>query len=67
MMQKAIVLTKEEIGDAIVNFIGVYKEGQIFFPYRVEGTDMKDLPDKVMFHLEMVPKGAKAEDAKHTI
>lgn len=59
-MPKCYFLTKQEIADAIVNYIGVFKEGSGFFPYRIINTNKPlHLPEKITFMLEYMPKGSK--------
>lgn len=67
-MNKSYILTKQEIADAIVFYIGVHKDGSGFFPYKITGTDQElHIPKDVMFHLEYIPRGTKTEDVKHAI
>jgi hypothetical protein len=58
-MHEAVILSRDEIATAIVNYIGL-KKGSLFFPYRIEHTDIPlDIPDSVMFFLEFIPKGTR--------
>ena len=67
-MPKLYRLTKKEIGDAIVNYIGIYLEGVGFFPHSISDTDEKvTLPDSVTFHLEYIPKGTLVKEVKHAL
>lgn len=55
-----VILTKKEIGDAITNYIGIFKKSMSFFPFRISGTDQElHIPDDVMFYLEYIPKGTR--------
>ena len=68
MSDENIILTKQEIGDAITNYIGVFKKGQSFFPYKIIGTDQKlQIPKDVMFFLDYIPKGSTIEKSGHNI
>ena len=59
-MSEIVMLSKEEIGEAIVNYIGIFKKGKAFFPFYITGTDQElHLPNDVMFYLEYVPRGSK--------
>lgn len=67
-MKEIIILTKEEIGDAIINYIALFVKGKTFFPYRIHQTDPPlKLPETVNFHLEFIPKGTSASKAKNKI
>lgn len=58
-------LTKKQIGDAIVQYIGMYYERQLFNPYRISRTDQEIcIPKDVIFTLEYSPRG---EDIEHNI
>jgi|LGOV01.1.fsa_nt_gb hypothetical protein len=68
MSDKIIILTKQEIGNAITNYIGIFKEGMTFFPYYISGTDQElNTPNDVMFYLDYIPKGSKSKDVPHKI
>jgi len=55
-----ISLTKEEIARAIVFWIGIFKLGWNFFPYRITETDQElHIPESVLFKLEYIPKGSR--------
>ena len=67
-MEKSFSLTKKEIGDAIVQYIGKYKEAQHFYPYRIKrkiGNFEAD--NSITFVLEFVPKGSTVADSQHGI
>ena len=56
----SVILTKKEIAEAIVNYIGIFKEGKSFFPFRILSTDVElHIPPDVIFNLEYIPKGTK--------
>ncbi len=58
MAKKSYTITKKEIGDAIVNYLGIHVEGQIFYPYRISRISLGNiLPDEVTLDLEYIPKG----------
>ncbi len=63
MDEGPVILTKQEIGDAIVNYIGIFKKGRgtlSFFPYHISDVDTElHIPDSVMFTLKFVPKGSR--------
>ncbi len=60
MDEGPVILTKKEIGDAIVNYIGIFKKGKSFFPYHISDVDTElHIPDSVMFTLKFVPKGSR--------
>jgi len=61
-MEEKIELIDQEIGKAIVQFIGL-KKGQSFFPYRIK-TTLK-VPKQVEFELEPIPKGTKSGEYPH--
>ena len=62
-MIKHIILTRQEIGEAITNYIGIFKEGCSFFPYRISCTDQElHIPKTVAFVLEYIPKGTKSSE-----
>lgn len=67
--EEVVILTKQEIGDAICNYIGTFKKGMAFFPYRISDTDQPlDIPENVMSRLEYIPKGTKSrEETKHAL
>lgn len=67
-MDETIILTREDIGNAIVYWVGIFKRQQCFFPYHIKGTDTElHIPDSVMFHLGFVPMGSKKDDFPHNI
>ncbi|MBU2685877.1 MAG: hypothetical protein KKF27_21760 [Gammaproteobacteria bacterium] len=68
-MKKIAILTKQEIGDAITNYIGIFKEGMSFFPYHITRTDQNlHIPEDVIFFLDYIPKGTKSgEETKHAL
>ena len=60
------LLTSQEIGDAIVNYIGTFKEGKAFFPYTiVDHEGSLDSTKDVTFTIEMIPKGSR--NIKHNM
>jgi hypothetical protein len=66
MAIKTHILTKQEIGDAIANYIGVFKEGMTFFPFHIDSTDQElHIPETVMFHMKYIPMGSDIK--KHNI
>lgn len=68
MEDKNYILTKQEIGNAIVQYIGIFKEGRIFNPFRISWTDRDlNIPESVMFTLSFVPKGSTDDEVKHEI
>jgi hypothetical protein len=59
-MNETVILTKKEIAEAIVRWIGIFKKQSAFFPYRISDTDEPlHIPDSVLFRLEYIPKGSK--------
>jgi hypothetical protein len=55
-----VILTKQEIADAIVQYLGLLKKGRSFFPYRISKTDPElHIPSTVTFFLDFIPKGTK--------
>ena len=65
-MDEVVKLTRQEIGDAIVNYIGTFKKGMSFFPYKITGTDYYlSVQDVVPFTIEYIPKGTKSKDCQH--
>lgn len=68
MENEVVILTRQEIGDAITNYIGIFKRGMAFFPFCIDHTDTELLiPETVMFHLNYVPRGSKSKDFQHKI
>ena len=69
MNDKIVILTKQEIGDAITMYIGLHKERMLFFPFYITKTDQElHLPEDVMFTLSYIPKGTKSgEETKHAL
>lgn len=66
-MEDSITLTRKEIGDAIILWIGIHK-GVPFSPYYITDTDTKlHIPEKVRFDLEYVPRGSLSKDYPHNI
>ena len=66
-MEDSTILTREEIGEAIVFWIGMHK-GATFFPYYITGTDVKlHIPEKVQFKLGYIPKGSSSGDCPNNI
>jgi len=67
-MEELYKLSKKEIAQAIVSYIGVYRRGQSFFPYRIKETDCNlKLNDEVIFTLEYIPKGSLTGDVNDNI
>ena len=65
-MSDTYILTKKEIGDAIVNYISIFREGKLFYPYYISETDQElHIPESVMFHLDYIPKGTR--EIEHAI
>ena len=65
---KTYKLSKKEVGDAIVNYIGIFKEGMSFFPYRISKIGgLVNKTDKVYIELEYISKGSKTEEVKHAL
>ena len=66
---KVYRLTRQEIGDAITNYIGTFIEKQGFFPFRISDTDERiKLPNTVTFQLELIPEGSKrSKETEHAI
>jgi len=65
---RAYTLTKEEIGDAIVFYIGTHIEKKSFFPCFIKGTDTElNIPKDVMFFLEDIPRGSRTGDCSNNI
>ena len=63
MADKTVILTKQEIEDAITNYIGIFKESMTFFPYRIsEIEEGFDIPETVMFHLNYIPMGTEIRE-----
>ena len=56
---KTYVLSKKEVCDAIVWWIGVMKENMSFFPYIIsDASENLKIPDTTVIHLKMIPKGS---------
>ena len=66
-MDRVYRLTKKEIGDAIVGYIGANAEGMLCYPFRIKETDCVELPDSIDFVLEYVPKGSKLGEYPHKL
>lgn len=65
-MQKLYILTKQEIGDIIVQHIGAFIEGQSFFPYKIVKCEKEN--GKYLFELEYIPKGTKSgKETEHAL
>ena len=61
-------LTKKEIGDAIMFWIGIFKENRSFFPYYIKNTDEPlNIPDIVEFELGFIPLGSSTKELPHNI
>lgn len=69
MTDEIVILTKQEIGVAITNYIGTFKKGMSFFPYHIVKTDQElHIPKDVMFFLSYIPKGTKSgKDTEHAL
>ena len=66
MDEGPVILTRKEIGDAIVNYVGTFRKGKLFFPYFISDVDVElHIPDSVMFTLKFVPKGSR--NVEHNI
>ena len=63
-MKTIYKLTKEELGDTIVNYIGILNK-QLFFPYKIVNSNLPILPDVIEIEIEYVPRGSTIEEAKH--
>lgn len=66
IVDEKVVLTKEEIGDAISMYIGTFKKGKSFYPYFICDTEARlNMPDSVTFSMSYIPKGTR--DLEHNI
>ena len=59
-------LNKQELGDAIVDYIGMMREGTRFFPYRIKHSKWTD-DGGISVELEFVPKGSFIRDYPHKL
>jgi hypothetical protein len=68
-MEEYYELTKQEIGNAIVRYIGIYKNDSHFFPFRIVEAIPNESKGTVLYKLEYVPRGTKSnsEEAKHAL
>lgn len=67
-MEEIYELTREEIGKAIVRYIGLNKVASSFFPYQIVGCDPElDIPKEVQFRLKSIPKGSLIRDYLHIL
>jgi hypothetical protein len=64
MSEEIFELTDQEIGEAIVEWIGKYRRGMGFFPYHIKRTEMVITPT-VQFYLGYVPKGSIVGEYPH--
>jgi len=65
-MKDIVKLTRYEIEDAIIDYIG-RQRGQSFFPYRIAKTVGLTVYGEVTVELEMIPKGSKTSERKVSI
>ena len=64
---KTYNLTREMVGDALVEYIAKWIEGKLFFPYKIITTKGIELSEEIDIKLELVPKGTLQKDAQHNI
>ncbi len=65
-MKDQVVLTRKEIGDAIVQRIGMLK-GNTFYPMKIVDCKGITVEEEVILTLEYIPKGTKSDKAKHSL
>lgn len=58
-------LTRQELGDAIVRYIGK-REGETFLPYRIKSIG-RGFPNGIDVELEFTPMGSLTKNTKHNL
>lgn len=61
-------LTRQEIGNAIVEYIAKYREHKLFYPFKIVKTSPTlNLADVIQIELEFMPRGTFYPETEHSI